>query len=103
MKTIAALAALALLAACATTSGGAPSGPFNQWRCDGGAAFSVRVSTEGDGSAEVFAGGQTYRLPRVAGASGLRYSNGQVDYWERGGEASLGGARGGPYTNCHRN
>lgn len=103
MKKIAALAALALLAACATpTGGGGPSGPFTQWRCEGGAAFSVRVSTEGDGSTEVFAGGQTYRLPRVAGASGLRYSNGQVEYWERAGSATLSGARGGPYNNCSR-
>ncbi|MEZ5960873.1 MAG: MliC family protein [Hyphomonadaceae bacterium] len=102
MKKIAALAALALLAACATTSGGTPSGPYSQWRCDGGAAFSVRISTDGDGSAEVFAGGQTYRLPRIAGGSGLRYSNGQVEYLERGGSASLGGARGGPYNNCSR-
>jgi membrane-bound inhibitor of C-type lysozyme len=103
MKTIAALAALALLAACATTpSGGGPGGPFNQWRCDGSAAFSVRVSTSGEGSAEVFAGGQTYRLTRVAGASGLRYSNGQVEYWERGGTATLTGARGGPYNDCRR-
>lgn len=102
MRTIAALAALALLAACATTGGGTPSGPFTQWRCEGGAAFSVRISTEGEGSAEVFAGGQTYRLPRVAGASGLRYSNGSVEYRESGGQATVGGARGGPYTNCRR-
>jgi membrane-bound inhibitor of C-type lysozyme len=102
MKKIAALAALALLAACATGTGGTPGGPFSQWRCEGGAAFSVRVSTEGEGSAEVFAGGQTYRLPRVAGASGLRYSNGQVEYWERGGTATVSGARGGPYNGCRR-
>jgi len=103
MKTIAALSALALLAACATTGGGgAPGGPFTQWRCDGGSAFSVRVSTEGEGSAEVFAGGQTYHLARVAGASGLRYSNGQVEYWERAGTATVSGARGGPYNECRR-
>lgn len=101
MRTIAALAALALLAACATT-GGAASGPFTQWRCEGGSAFSVRISTEGEGSAEVFAGGQTYVLPRVAGASGLRYSNGSVEYRESGGQATVGGARGGPYNNCRR-
>lgn len=98
MKTIAALAALALLAACSTPSAG-PGGPFMQWRCDGGAAFSARIT--GDG-AEVFAAGQTYSLPHVAGASGARYSNGTVEYWERGGEATLGGARGGPYNNCRR-
>ncbi|MEQ1490886.1 MAG: MliC family protein [Terricaulis sp.] len=102
MKRIAALAALALLAACGTTSGGPASGPFTQWRCEGGAAFSVRISTEGEGSAEVFAGGQTYNLPRVAGGSGLRYSNGSVDYRESGGQATVGGARGGPYNNCRR-
>jgi membrane-bound inhibitor of C-type lysozyme len=99
MKKIAALAALALLAACATTSGG-PAGPRMDWRCDGGAAFSARVSTSG--TAEVFAGGQTYSLPHVQATSGAKYSNGSVEYWERGGEATLGGARGGPYNNCRR-
>ncbi len=103
MKKIAALAALALLAACASTGGGSgPAGPRADWRCDGGAAFSARISTGGEGSAEVFAGGQVYRLPRVAGASGLRYSNGSVEYWERGGGATLSGANGGPYNNCRR-
>ena len=100
MKTFAALAALALLAACASTSGGGPSGPRMDWRCDGGAAFSARIS--GSGTAEVFAGGRTYSLPHVAGATGARYSNGSVEYWERGGEATLSGANGGPYNNCRR-
>lgn len=99
MKKMIALAALALLAACASTSTG---GPRADWRCDGGAAFSARISTSGQGSAEVFAGGQVYQLNRVAGASGLRYSNGGVEYWERGGGATLSGARGGPYNNCRR-
>lgn len=102
MKTIAAFAALALVGACATSGGDGPLGPRKDWSCDGGAAFSARISTGGEGSAEVFAGGQTYRLSRVAGASGLRYSNGSVEYWERGGGATLSGARGGPYNNCHR-
>ena len=101
MKKLAALATVALLAACASTGGGG-GGPRADWRCDGGAAFSARISTGGEGSAEVFAGGQTYRLPRVAGASGLRYSNGSVEYWERAGQATLSGARGGPYNNCRR-
>ena len=64
------------------------------------AAFSARIKS--NGSAEVFAGGQVYNLPHVAGASGARYSNGTVEYWERGGEAILSGARGGPYENCRR-
>jgi len=102
MKRIAALAALALLAACATSGSGGSGGPRSEWRCDGGAAFSARISTGGEGAAEVFAGGQSYRLARVAGASGLRYSNGGVEYWERAGGATLTGARGGPYNNCRR-
>jgi membrane-bound inhibitor of C-type lysozyme len=98
MKTILALAALALLAACAT--GAAPGGPRMDWRCDGGGAFSARI--KGDGRAEVFAGGQVYNLPHVQGASGARYAQGGVEYWERGGEATLTGAQGGPYNNCRR-
>ena len=101
MKAFAALSALALLAACAT-GGNSASGPRSDWRCDGGAASSARLNTSGDGSVEVFAAGQTYDLPRVAGASGIRYSNGNVEYWERGGTATLSGARGGPYNNCSR-
>jgi membrane-bound inhibitor of C-type lysozyme len=70
-----------------------------QWTCDGGAAFSVRLNDRG---AEVFAGGQTYALPAVQSADGNRYSNGAVEYWEKGDAAMLSGARGGPYGNCHR-
>jgi membrane-bound inhibitor of C-type lysozyme len=92
-------AALAALAACATGSMAPPIGDRIDWKCDGGAAFSVRFTTE---SAEVFAGGQTYSLPHVQSGSGARYSNGSVEYWEHGGEAQLGGAPGGPYANCHR-
>jgi membrane-bound inhibitor of C-type lysozyme len=98
MKTLAALAALALLAACAT--GGGAAGPRMDWRCDGGAAFSARIKS--GGTAEVFAGGQVYNLPHVAGATGARYAEGGVEYWEHGGSATLSGARGGPYNNCRR-
>lgn len=98
MKKTAALALLALLAACA--SGGGAAGPRVDWRCDGGAAFSARINNSG--AAEVFAGGQLYTLPGVAAGSGTRYTNGSVEYWEHGGEAMLNGARGGPYANCRR-
>ncbi len=98
MKKLLAVSALLLLTACASTGGG---GPRSDWRCDGGAAFSARINM-GDSRAEVFAGGQVYRLPHVQSASGARYSDGAVEYWEHGGQATLTGARGGPYNNCRR-
>lgn len=97
-KILLAAALLSLAAACATPTG--TMGPRMDWSCDGGAAFSARINASG--SAEVFAGGQVYNLPHVAGASGARYSNGRVEYWERGGSATLSGANGGPYNNCRR-
>ncbi len=99
MKQTLALFAFVLLAACASSSGPSASGRMD-WRCDNSRAFSARIN--GSGEAEVFAGGQTFRLPHVAGASGARYSNGSVEYWERGGSATLTGAPGSPYNNCHR-
>ena len=99
MKNAIALFAFVLLAACATAQAPAGSGRMD-WRCDSGRAFSVRIN--GSGEAEVFAGGQNFRLQHVAGASGARYSNGGVEYWERAGSATLTGAPGSPYNNCHR-
>lgn len=99
MKNLLLAAALISLAACAST--GAPGNSNQiQWRCDGGAAFSMHLTAEGN--AEVFAGGQVYNLPGVIAGSGTRYTNGSVEYWEHGSEAMLNGAAGGPYTNCHR-
>jgi len=99
MKKLSILIACLAVTACATGAT-MPSGPFAQWRCDGGAAFSMRLTEAGN--AEVFAGGQTYNLPGVVAGSGTRYTNGSVEYWEHGNEAMLNGARGGPYTNCRR-
>jgi membrane-bound inhibitor of C-type lysozyme len=103
MKKLFVLVCLAGLASCSTETGGsatvgsgAPIGHLVRWRCDGGASFGVSFTTTG---ARVAAGGENYALPHVQG-SGARYSNGSVQYWERGGSATLTGARGGPYTNC---
>ncbi|MGD9966067.1 MAG: MliC family protein [Hyphomonadaceae bacterium] len=98
MKKLVALASLLALAACTTAT--TPAGPRADWRCDGGAAFSMRLTEAGN--AEVFAGGQIYNLPGVRAGSGTRYTNGSVEYWEHGDEAMLNGAVGGPYTNCRR-
>lgn len=96
MKKLLLAAAILTLAACAST---APRGPRTDWTCDGGAAFSVRFAGE---SAEVFAAGRVYTLSQAATGSGIRYTDGTVDYREHQGEASLGGAFGGPYNNCRR-
>lgn len=99
MKKLLLAAAAFALAACASTPPAAPGNRVD-WRCDGGAAFSARVNSQG--AAEVFAGGQVYNLPGVAAGSGTRYTNGTVEYWEHGGEAMLNNAAGGPYANCRR-
>ena len=98
MKKIAFLVALLALSACTTAT--TPTGPRADWRCDGSAAFSMRLKE--NGNAEVFAGGQIYNLPGVQAGSGTRYTNGSVEYWEHGNEAMLNGAAGGPYNNCRR-
>lgn len=97
MRILIAAAALLALAACSTVG---TIGARMDWRREGGAAFSARIKT--NDTAEVFAGGQVYTLPHVAAASGARYAEGGVEYWERGGQATLTGARGGPYENCRR-
>lgn len=91
MKTLVALAAVATLAACASAP--TPGGPRTDWSCDGGAAYSARITSQG--AAEVFAGGRVYVLP----SSGGRYTDGQTSY---GDDGALVGAAGGPYTNCRR-
>jgi membrane-bound inhibitor of C-type lysozyme len=97
MKKLALAASLLALAACGTVA--APGGPRADWRCDGGAAFSVRFEAN---TAEVFAAGRTYSLPIAQSGSGARYSDGAVEYWEHQGQATLNGALGGPYANCRR-
>lgn len=98
MKRFLILTSIAILAGCTTMSGGATA--QIQWRCDGGAAFSMRLNEQG--AAEVFAGGHAYTLPGAPAGSGTRYTDGTVEYWEHGNEAMLNGAAGGPYANCHR-
>jgi hypothetical protein len=91
MKKLLLATAVLSLAACATAT---PGGPRADWRCDGGAAYSARINSSG--AAEVFAGGQLYTLPATGNG---QYSNGAVTYSSDG---ALGGARGGPYSNCRR-
>ncbi len=84
------------LGACIASD--ATVGPSFEWRCDDGAAFTARMTA--NGNAEVSAGGHVYRLPGVPVGSGVRYTDGRVEYWEHGDEAMLNNAAGGPYNNC---
>jgi membrane-bound inhibitor of C-type lysozyme len=96
-------ALLLALAACATPASeeAEPVGGHRMlWRCEDGATFTAVITS--DRRARIAAGGQSYTLPHERAGSGARYAAGGVVYWERGGQANLTGARGGPYTNCRR-
>ena len=95
-----ALCALLLASACTTGNGAISSTQRIDFRCANSRAFSVRYNDQG--GADVFAGGTTYTLPGVPAASGTRFTNGTVEFWEHHGDAMLNGATGGPYTECHQ-
>lgn len=94
-KTFLCLAALALLGACSSAHSLGEGERLN-WNCAGHTQFSLRNAA---GAVEVYAGGQTFRLPPTAPHT---YSNGEITYLEANGGASLTGAPGGPYERCHR-
>lgn len=102
MRLILASAALLALTACASLESPQDQVGGNRmiWRCEGGASFTATITS--DGRARVVVGGQTYSLPHESAGAGARYANGGIVYWERAGQATLTGARGGPYTNCRR-
>ena len=92
------LVSLLALSACATPAPSANTSQRTDVTCANGRAFSVRYTSQGN--AEVFAAGQVYHLPGVVAASGTRYTDGRVEYWEHHGDAMLNGATGGPYEAC---
>lgn len=69
--------------------------------CPGGKTFSVSYD-EGFTMATVTSGSATYKLPAAISASGARYSDGKVEFWEHQGEAMLNGAPDGDSGSCPR-
>lgn len=94
MKKLIIIAGALMLSAC--VSHNFAEGRRTEWRCAADTEFSLR---EVAGAVEVYAGGQTNRLLPNGDRS---YSNGTVNYTVDRGRASLTGANGGPYENCHR-
>lgn len=76
---------LALFCAACSARGPETSEPY-RIDCDG-VAFSVQY---GDGIAEVhLPTGRVVRLPRALSASGARYSDGHVTFWEHQGTVRM--------------
>src|SRR5262245_62162317 len=102
MRALLILVSFAALAACTTLDsigGGGSIGNRINWHCDGGHTFTAAFTRN---SAQVAVNGSTYILPHAQSASGARYSNGSIEYWESGGQVQLSGVAGGPYVNCKR-
>jgi membrane-bound inhibitor of C-type lysozyme len=70
----------------------------NYFCADGRRLAVTYVSDLEPGSARVAVGGNTYVLPQVVSASGARYSDGKITWWNKGREGTL--ELGGPATQC---
>lgn len=84
---IAIAAASSLLAACAS----APRsyGPATQYVCPNGFKAGAQFSIDGE-AMNLTIDQKTSTLKRVVTASGARYSDGKLSFWEKGGEAIIG-------------
>ena len=67
--------------------------------CAGGRSFDVTYD-EGFTVATVSMEGASYKLPAAISASGSRYFDGKVEFWEHQGEAMLSGFAGAPEAPC---
>ncbi|MDP3737218.1 MAG: MliC family protein [Hyphomonadaceae bacterium] len=101
MKAILACSCFFALLGCAPQ--GKPAAEANAesftFACANGKTFSVTYD-EGFTVATVKADGQTYKLPAIIAASGSRYSDGKIEYWEHHGEALLHGTPAGELNGC---
>lgn len=78
---------------------GTKAGEVFTWECPGGKSFTVSFD-EGFTTATVVLGATTYKLPAAISASGSRYTDDKVEFWEHQGEAMLNGTPGGDIGGC---
>ena len=95
-----ALAAAAGLGGCIPQPDARALASTTLFACEGGVLFSVQYSGADRGRAHLATDTDQYELRRVRSASGARYSDGGVEFWEHQGRATLRGAGGGPFTGC---
>jgi len=76
-----------------------PDSPTFEYLCSDSRHLTVTYfNAAHPGHARVVAGDITYELPHVKAASGARFSDGKVTWWEHGGLAEL--SRDGTNTEC---
>lgn len=108
-----AFTALLLLAACGqsatapassttATPALAPAPERVTWTCPGGGSFIVVMDSPVPDEIQLEIGAGIHQLPRAISASGTRYSDGTVEFWEHQGTAAVEGVPGPPYQNCTR-
>lgn len=93
----ASLAALLALAACAGGNGGQKHAVT--FVCPGGTELLATFYADDD-RMRLRVNGQEYDLPRQISASGARYGEGQVVFWNKGREALLQRSDGPSYVGC---
>lgn len=69
------------------------------WTCPNGKSFTVAFDG-GFTAATVTTDKATYTLPAAISASGSRYTDGTVEFWEHQGESMLNGVPGETYEAC---
>jgi membrane-bound inhibitor of C-type lysozyme len=69
------------------------------YACAGGKTFHVAFDA-GFTYARVTTARASFRLPAVMAASGSRYTDNKVEFWEHHGEAMLNGIRGDTFADC---
>jgi membrane-bound inhibitor of C-type lysozyme len=89
----------ALLLGAATAGCDHPDNPTFEYACDDSRNLSVTYfKVPGPTHARLVIGDETHDLPHVVSASGARFSDGKITWWEHGGEAEL--SRGSVETEC---